>query len=328
MLLSLIALAGALVLLTWSAELFVDGAAAAAARYRMPPLLAGLLTGGLVTAAPELSVAMLAALNGSPALALGTAWGSCIVHLSLLVGLSALVRPLRVRSRVPQIELALLLAAIGLSAVLAMDGTLGRMDALYLLLAFAALLGWALLSPRPANGTTPPTPKAAPRAAPLPGASAPALRRMALGAAILLASARLLVWAASDLAHWLGIGELALGLTVLAAGTALPALAACMALARRNAPDLVIGHAAGAGLFNVLAVAGMTALIAPVGIGSSALGRDLPAMAGLTLALLVLGGGGWRRTGGRLGRAGGALLVAAYLAYLLWVLRSPSATWG
>lgn len=322
MLLSLIALAGALVLLTWSAELFVDGAAAAAARYRMPPLLAGLLTGGLVTAAPELSVAVLAALNGSPALALGTAWGSCIVHLSLLVGLSALVRPLRVRSRVPQIELALLLATIGLSAVLVMDGTLGRADALTLLLAFAALLGWALLSPRPAGGTAPPAPqKAVPRGSPRPGAITPALRRMALGATILLASARLLVWAASDLAHWLGIGELALGLTVLAAGTALPALAACMALARRNAPDLVIGHAAGTGLFNVLAVAGMAALITPIGVGGSALGRDLPAMAGLTLALLILGGGGRRRAGGRIGRAGALLLVGAYLAYLLWVLR-------
>lgn len=317
MLLTLTALAAALLLLIWSAGVFVQGAAAAAARYKMPALLARLLTGGLITATPELTVAALASLHGAPSLALGTAWGACIMHLSLLVGLSALVRPLRVRSRALLVELGLLIAAIGLTATFVLDGVLDRRDAVFLLLAFLALLVWVLASPPPAG--YPPSPG---RQGPAPRGRAPALRRMAVGGFLMLLAGRLLVWAATELSFWLGIGQRTVGLTVLAAGTTLPALAACLVLARRNTPDLVVGHAAGASLFNLLAVAGLTAFITPVIVDTTAIARDLPVMAGLTLALLILVGRGWGRpAGGRIGRGAGWLLTAAYLGYMLWLLR-------
>jgi cation:H+ antiporter len=318
MIYSVVAFFLALALLTWSADRLIDGSVAAATHSGMSPRLAGLLVGGFGAAAPELAVGVVAALAESPSLAVGTAWGANMVLLSLIVGSAALAGPLVLRSGLVTRELMVLLAAIGLTALLSLDRELSRWDGLVLLAAFALLLGWTVrqIRRRPDD----PLPKEAAQGA--QALAIPAWRAwvwIALGAIVLAASARLLVWAAADMAHWLGAGEWLVGLSAVAAGTALPELVACVALSRRGMSDLVLGHVVGASLFNLLAVVGLAVLLTPVGIEYAALHRDLPAMAGLTLALIVLA---WRpgRKASRIQPWAGALLLAAYVAYLGWVL--------
>lgn len=310
----------ALALLTWSADRLVDGTVAAVTRQGISHRLAGLLVGGFGAAAPELAVGVVAALAESPSLAISTAWGANMVLLSLIVGSAALAGPLVLRSGLVPRELMVLAGAIGLTALLALDRHLDRRDGLCLLAAFVLLLGWTVWQIRRRPHDALPE-EAAEGAQALVMPAWRAWTWIVLGLVVLAASARLLVWAAADMAQWLGAGEWLIGLTAVAAGTALPELVACVALARRGMSDLVLGHVVGASLFNLLAVVGLAVVLTPVGVEYAALHRDLPVMAALTLSLVALT---WRpgHTAARIPVWAGGLLVAAYVAYLGWVLVS------
>jgi cation:H+ antiporter len=306
-----------LLMLIWSADRFVDGASATAQHFAVPPLLVGMVIVGFGTSAPELAVSALAATQGNPSLALGNAWGSNIVNMGLILGITALITPIRVRSEVLRRELPLLIGVTALSALLAWDLDITRVDALILLSAFVLLMGWTIREGLSHGDDTLAQETAAElreHVMPLPRA----LLWLVLGLLVLVGSSRLLVWGAVDIAQDLGISDLVIGLTVVAIGTSLPELASCIAAARKGEDDLALGNVLGSGLFNTLAVVGLAGVIAPIDMESAALTRDLPVMAGLTLLLYKMGRG-WRRPG-RINRWEGGGLLAVYIGYTAWLL--------
>ncbi len=306
-----------LLLLIWSADRFVEGASATARHFAVPPLLVGMVIVGFGTSAPELVVSALAASQGNPSLALGNAWGSNIVNMGLILGVTALIAPIQVRSQVLRKELPLLIGVTALSALLAWDLGLSRWDAIVLLAAFALLMGWSIREAMThgddalAQETDV---ELQAHAMPLPRA----LLWLVLGLLVLVGASRLLVWGAVEIAQGLGVSDLVIGLTVVAVGTSLPELASCVAAARKGEDDIALGNVLGSGLFNTLAVVGLAGVIAPMDLEPAALTRDLPVMAGLTLLLYQMGRG-WRRPG-RINRWEGSGLLAVYVGYTAWLL--------
>lgn len=311
------ALIAGLLLLIWSADRFVEGASATARHFAVPPLLVGMVIVGFGTSAPELVVSALAASQGNPSLALGNAWGSNIVNMGLILGVTALIAPIQVRSQVLRKELPLLIGVTALSALLAWDLGLSRWDAIVLLAAFALLMGWSIREAMTHGDDALAQETDAElqaHAMPLPRA----LLWLVLGLLVLVGASRLLVWGAVEVAQGLGVSDLVIGLTVVAVGTSLPELASCVAAARKGEDDIALGNVLGSGLFNTLAVVGLAGVIAPMDLEPAALTRDLPVMAGLTLLLYQMGRG-WRRPG-RINRWEGSGLLAVYVGYTAWLL--------
>ena len=319
MLLPSLAILVGLMLLIWGADRFVDGASATAHHFSMPPLLVGMLVVGFGTSAPELVISVSAALDGRPSLALGNAWGSNILNISLILGVTAIMLPIAVRPGVLRKELPILMAAMGLSAALVWDGVLTRLDSLLLLAVFALLIFWSIMAARGQGRDT----LAVESATELRQGAMPiqrALVWLGLSLLVLVVSSRLLVWGAVTIAQTLGVSDAVIGLTVVAIGTSLPELAACIAAMRKGEDDIALGNVLGSSLLNTLAVVGLAGAIAPMDIEPALLSRDLPVMAGLTGLLFVMG---WGFKGpGRINRVKGGLLVLAYLAYTAWLLRS------
>ncbi|MBB3191639.1 calcium/sodium antiporter [Halomonas cerina] len=290
--------------LTWSADRFVGAAAATAWRAGMSTLLVGMTIVSLGTSAPEIIVSVMASLDGAPNLATGNALGSNIANIAMVLGVTALVVPIPVRFSIVRRELPLLLGGTGLAGYALANGHLDRLDGLLLLLLLGFSLWWLFCADAPDET----------QHEGIPGMPLwQALAWLVGTLAIMGASSRVLVWGASELARGLGVSELIIGLTVIAIGTSLPELAACVASALKRHHDLAIGNVIGSNLFNMLAVLPMPALLAPGATDPAAAGRDYPVMLLLTLALgaLLL----WNRRG-YLNRLPGALLVLAYLAYL------------
>ena len=313
MLLALLAIVAGLVLLVWSADRFVDGAAATAVHLGMPPLLIGMVIIGFGTSAPELAVSAIAATDGNPGLALGNAYGSNITNIALIVGLVALISPIAVHSQILRKELPILLGITLLAGWQLLDGELTRLDGWVLLAAFAMIMGWSIVQGIRGKGD------------PLGGeaevevsSSEMSLKRALIwvvtGLVLLLASSRMLVWGAVFVAQSLGISDLIIGLTIVAIGTSLPELAAGIASVRKNEHDLILGNILGSGIFNTLAVVGIAAAIEPMVVDSVVLYRDWTVMTAVTVGLFLMGYGlfGGKRL---IRRWEGGLLLIVYVCY-------------
>ena len=318
MLPALFALVAGLAILVFSAYHFVAGAAASARHFGMSPLLIGMVVVGFGTSAPEMAVSVLAAHGGNPGLALGNAYGSNIVNIALILGLTALIRPITVPRQILRREVPILLAVTALATWQAWNGHLSRPEALVLLFVFAGLMTMTIaralrdkqqmLEQEMETASCPPLGRA--------------LIQLLAGLIFLVLSSRLLVWGAVVLARGFGVSDLVIGLTIVAVGTSLPELASSLAAARKGEHDIALGNILGSNLFNTLAVVGLAGSIQPIAVEPIVLSRDILCMAALTLALLPLG---WTPRGpGRINRLGGALLVAVYLGYTLLLLQSAS----
>ncbi|MGR4067700.1 calcium/sodium antiporter [Halomonas sp. LR3S48] len=314
MLLPLITVALGLAVLTWSADRFVNAAAATASRTGLSAMLIGMTVVALGTSAPEMVVAVFAALDGLPDLATGNALGSNIANIGLVLGATALARPIPVPFSLVRRELPLLLGATGVAGYALANGILGRFDALVLLTLMIFSVWWLIRADSPDATPTRDIPEMT---------LSRALSWLAVTLLLLSLSSRALVWGASELARGLGISELVIGLTVVAVGTSLPELAACVASAIKRHHDLAIGNVIGSNLFNLLTVLPIPALLAPGPSHPDAAGRDYRVMLLLTLALAILLL--WRRQG-HLGRPIGAAFLIAYAAYLAWLGFSGGAT--
>jgi len=313
MLLAALAIIAGFALLVWSADRFVEGAAATARHAGMPPLLIGMVIVGFGTSAPEMVVSAMAALEGSPGLALGNAYGSNIANTGLILGAAALFVPLAVHSKIVRKELPLLLAITCLSGFFLWDDGLERWEALVLLAGFFGLIGWSVFSALRGKDDV------------LEGEmeSELAVHGMSLGRALfwlvaglvlLILSSRILVWGAVTIAEALGVSDLIIGLTIVALGTSLPELAATVIAARKGEHDIAIGNVVGSNMFNLLAVVGIAGAIAPMSnVPPEVLSRDWPVVIGLTVALFIFAYG--FRGQGRINRFEGAALLAAYIAY-------------
>ncbi len=316
MLLALLAIIAGLVLLVWSADRFVEGAAATAAHLGMSPLLIGMVIIGFGTSAPELAVSVFAALDGNPGLALGNAYGSNITNIALIVGLVAMISPIGVHSQIIRKELPILLGITLLAGWQLLDGNLTRLDGWILLAVFVGVLGWSIVQgirgkEDPMSGG-----EAEAELAAHPMPLKQALMWVAVGLVLLLVSSRMLVWGAVYVAQSLGISELVIGLTIVAVGTSLPELAAGLAAVRKNEHDLILGNILGSGIFNTLAVVGIAAVIKPLSVEPMVLYRDWSVMMALTVGLFIMAYAGLGHSRRLINRPEGAILLLVYVCYI------------
>jgi len=317
--LALAALVVGLVLLVWSADRFVEVSAAVARHLGMPPLLIGMVVVGFGTSAPELTVSVLATIGGNSGIALGNAYGSNIANIALILGLTALISPITVHSRVVRRELPILIVVTAMAAWQLRDGLLSGIDAWLLLAVFAGLMIWTIYEGVTERGDV----LGAEMVQELDAHRMPVGRAvfwLAAGLVVLVASSRLLVWGAVTIAQSLGVSDLIIGLTVVAVGTSLPELASSLMAARKGEHDIALGNILGSNLFNTLAVVGVAGAIHPLEVAPDVLSRDIPVMAFLTIALFAMSYG--FRAPGRIDRLKGGLLMAGYLAYTLVLVRS------
>ncbi|HIO31475.1 calcium/sodium antiporter [Marinobacter salarius] len=317
MLLSFLAIAIGLTVLVWSAGKFVEGSAATAGYFGMPPLLIGMVVVGFGTSAPEMVVSALSATQGNPGLALGNAYGSNITNIALILGITALISPIAVHSQVMRKELPILAAVTALAAWQVWDGELTFVDALVLLGVFFLLLAWSIrqgmTQKNDALGTEV-AEEMSHRSMPLRNA----VLWLIAGLLLLIVSSRILVWGAVELALGFGVSDLIIGLTIVAVGTSLPELASSVIAARKGEHDIALGNILGSNLFNTLAVVGIAGTISPMAVAPEVFHRDIAVMSALTLSLFILGYG--FRGPGRINRLEGGLLLACFVGYTVYLI--------
>lgn len=312
-----LAIAFGLALLVWSADRFVEGAAATARHFGMPPLLIGMVIVGFGTSAPEMVVSALAASQGNPGIALGNAYGSNITNIALILGITALISPIAVHSQVLRKELPILTVITALAAWQLWDGEISRIDAFVLLGVFAGLMAWTIWQGmhKKADAFGSEMEKEL-------AVDAMPIRRaifwLVVGLVLLIVSSRILVWGAVEIAHGFGVSDLIIGLTIVAVGTSLPELASSVIAARKGEHDIALGNILGSNLFNTLAVVGIAGTIHPMAAGPEVFSRDILAMAVLTVSLFVFGYG--FRGPGRINRFEGGALLACYVGYSAYLI--------
>ena len=249
---------------------------------------------------------------------LGNAYGSNIANMGLILGCTGMLAPIAVASSVLRRELPLLLLVTLLALLPLLDGMISRTDAVLLLLAFVAVMGWSIRAGiREHDVLGDEVEQAmAEEKAPL----SRALLWLGSGLLLLILSSRMLVWGAVSIATGLGVSDLVIGLTIVAVGTSLPELASSLMAVRKGEHDLALGNVLGSNLFNTLAVVGLAGVITPIAVPAQVASRDWSVMMALTLLLMLACW--WPRTGHRrIGRATAALLLLAFAGYnglLIW----------
>lgn len=301
-----------LAILSWSADRFVYGASALAKNIGVSPMMIGLTIVAMGSSAPEIVVSATASLSGSPDTAVGNAIGSNITNIALVLGITALVKPLLVSSGTLKREFPLLFAMCLVAVYFLHDQILSFNEGVILISLFVIVLGgMAWLSFNVEKGD----PLVDENELEIPNgvSTSVAILWVILGLVMLPLSAHFLVESAVFIAKYFGISDLVIGLTIIALGTSLPELAACIAGVLKGEDDLAMGNIIGSNIFNILAVLGMPGLIAPGLIDADAATREMYVMLGLTILLLIFSFNfkGTRR----INRLEGAVLVAAFLGY-------------
>ncbi|MGR3895332.1 calcium/sodium antiporter [Pseudomonas sp. 1176_21] len=311
---SLLQLALGLLLLITGAELLVRAALRLAASLQVRPLIIGLSLVAFGSSAPQLTVSLQAAYTGAPDVAVGSVIGSNIFNVLVTLGLAALIIPLRVSRQLVRLDIPLMIGASLLVYLLALDERIGRLEGALLLLGLVAYLAILWHQSRHHARTYP-----APGPRPQRGVGFwfGTLALMLTGLGLLSLAGHLLLEAAVEVAVDLGLSERVIGLTVVAVCTSLPELATSLIAALRGEREIAVGNVIGSNLFNLLAVLGLTALVAPVplSISPNALAFDLPVMLGVAVLTLPVFYSGYRVT-----RAEGLVFLCLYLAYGLHVV--------
>ncbi|MCU7958407.1 MAG: calcium/sodium antiporter [gamma proteobacterium symbiont of Bathyaustriella thionipta] len=316
MLLNILAIVGGFVILIWGADRFVAGASSLARHLGVSPMIIGLTIVGIGTSAPEMLVSGIAAATGSRDIGIGNALGSNITNIALILGFTAIVVPLTVRSAMLKREYPMLMGLNLLVVAILADGYLGRVEGLILLCGFPLMLWW-LASAGKNSETSDPLADEFNESISEQMSKARSWFWTLFGLLLLLGSSRLLVWGAANIAREFHISELVIGLTIIAIGTSLPELAASLVSALKKEYDIAIGNVIGSNMFNLLGVLGLPGLIAPGRLQPEVLTRDIPVMIGLTLALFIFGFG--MKGDGRINRFEGAILVVAFCVYQYWL---------
>ncbi|MFE6308485.1 calcium/sodium antiporter [Nocardiopsis sp. NPDC057823] len=327
------ALVAGFVLLVAGGEALVRGAGSLARTLGMSSLVVGLTVVSFTTSAPELAVSTDAALTGYAGLAVGNVVGSNIANILLVLGASALFVPLLVNSQVVRADIPVMVVLSVVALLMALDGNLGMLDGALL---FAALVVYVAVTvvasrrraaedPEPGregaedaeDPENPENPEGTVRTASRARSVVRDLVLVVVGTALLVVGARLLVYGASAIATALGVSDLLIGLTVVAVGTSLPELVTCVVAVVRGERDMAVGNIVGSNVFNLGAVLGLAAVVAPGGIevAASALRFDLPVMVAVALVLLPIA-----LTGSDVSRWEGALLVGFYIAYIAYLV--------
>lgn len=308
---------GGFVLLVWGADRFVHGAAAAARNLGIAPLLIGLTVVAFATSAPEILVSVVAASRGEPGLAIGNAIGSNICNIGLVLGCVSIIRPIKLRSETLRREMPALLAVSLLTVSLFLDSYLSRIDGLVMLTGLVIVMIWlARLGLR--SAVNDPIKRDFEAEIPQHVPMKMALIWFVLGLATLLGGAALLVDGAIDIARTLGVSDIVIGITLVALGTSIPELAVSLISALKGEYGLAIGNIVGSNIFNLLAVIGIAATIAPAALAPSVLSLHIFVMVAFTLVLFAMT---YDYDGkSELSRVEGGALLIAYVAFISYVV--------
>ena len=319
---SLLFMLGGFVALAWSSDAFVDGASKVAKAMGISPFIIGMVIIGFGTSAPELCVSVMSGLSDHSNLSLGNAYGSCVFNIAAILGVASLIRPLVVQPATAICAAPLLTSISLISLFLLRNGVCSRPEAIILLVLFAVVMPlycWFdqkySLMPK--------------QSAPEEEAGAPVLGavvKLIMGLLVLVGSSHLLVWGAVDFARAMGVSELMIGLTIVAAGTSLPELASAVASARRGEHEFVLGNIVGSNIFNTLAVVGIASFISPArDFSHYILSRDLPLMAVLSACIFAFGLN-WHKpkSPGSFNRVEGFVWLLVFVLYTAFVMYSET----
>jgi len=306
-----------LILLIWGADRFVHGAAATARNMGIAPLLIGLTVVAFATSAPEILVSIVASIRGEPGLAYGNAIGSNIVNIGLVLGCVAIIRPIELRSATLRREMPALLAVSLLTVSLFLDSYLSRIDGIVMLTGLVIVMIWLTrLGMRSAPGD--PIKNDFEAEIPKNVSNRMAAVWLLVGIGTLLIGANLLVDASMSIARILGVSEVVIGILLLALGTSLPELAVSLVSALKGEYGLAIGNIVGSNIFNLLAVIGVAATIAPSAMAPSVLSLHIFVMVAFTLVLFAMT---YDYDGkSELSRIEGVALLVAFIAYDTYVV--------
>ncbi|MHA3887024.1 calcium/sodium antiporter [Pseudomonas sp. JL972] len=308
-----------LVLLVAGAELLVRGAARLAAQFGISPLIIGLTVVAFGTSTPEMAVSVQSAVADQGDIAVGNVIGSNIFNVLFILGLSALITPMLVSRQLIRFDVPIMIGASLLAWFLAMDEQYGRLDGVLLFGAVLSYTGFLIVSSLKSRnnenqefedeyGLHEPAGRFA---------SLRHLLFIAIGLVLLVQGSGLLVDAAVTLAKALGLSELVIGLTIIAAGTSLPEVATSVIAAIKGERDIAVGNVVGSNIFNLLAVLGLASLVSPtaISVSSNAIAFDFPVMIAVAAACLPIFFAGYC-----IRRWEGALFFAYYVIYTTWLI--------
>lgn len=342
--LAVVAILVGLAILVWSADVFIDGATALAKKLDVPSFLIGVLILGLGTSAPEMVVSVLAALDGSPELALGNAYGSNIINIALVLGATVLISPIIIHKSIIARDLPMLLLITALAAWQLRDGVLSIADGISLLVLLVIVLAVQIvLSLRTGSlehhdnlEDTVVKGNIAIEGTEIKGSTAkiadsgyiePSLARglgsLFVGMLMLVLSSRAIVWGAVEVATFWGLSELIIGLTIVAVGTSLPELVASLAAARHGEHDMALGNIIGSNIFNTLGVVGLAAVIAPITTNPMILSRDVLVMGLITSLLFVMCVFAFI-SNRKFGRTSGITMIMFFVGYTVWLIQTAN----
>ena len=316
MLLNIVIFLVGLIVLSWSADRFVYGASALAKNIGISPMMIGLTIVAMGSSAPEIVVSAIASANGNMNTAVGNALGSNITNIALVLGITALVKPLLVSSTTLKRELPALLIISLIAIGFMFDGELKSYEGIILLGLFIfvlAMMAWLSLQVDKEDPLVAETADEIPKGV----SNTSALIWIGVGLVILPLSAHFLVNSAVEIARYMGISDLVIGLTIIAFGTSLPELAASVAVQLKGEYDKSLGKIIVSNIFNLLAELGMPGLIAPGILDPDVYSRDMYVMLGLTLLLFLFS---FDLIGKRtISRTNGFILLACFIGYQFWL---------
>ncbi len=296
--------------LVWSADKFVEGSATIADKFGLSKLIIGLTVVAFGTSAPEVVVSISSSLKGAGELAIGNALGSNLANIGLVLGVTALIAPLPIKSHILKQEYLIMLAVMALAGYFLWDSHLQFWEGIVLVSLLLPLLFWIAYSKKQHPEEIEELPEST--------SLKEGFLWFAIGLILLISSAEILVWGAKIVALNLGVSPLIIGLTIVAVGTSLPELAASVASALKGHHDIAIGNVIGSNIFNLLLVMGIAPTIQPILMSSEVFSRDFLAMVGITLFL----GGTMlfsylrnNNSHSQLGRLAGIVLLLLYGAY-------------
>jgi len=304
-----ILLIAGLALLVLGADLLVKGASRIAAGFGISPLIIGLTVVALGTSAPETAISVGSALSGKADIAVGNVLGSNIFNVLFILGVSALITPLLVSKQLVRLDVPVMIAVSILALALSIDGRISFIEGAVLFGCILAYMAFLIRLSRRSGEAGEAIEKSAHWAFDV--------GLIGVGLALLILGSRWLVSSATAIAAAMGVSELIIGLTIVAAGTSLPEVATSVIAAIRGQRDIAVGNVVGSNIFNILAVLGLTAMVAPGGlpVSEAAINFDYPVMLAVAVACLPIFFSGYS-----IARWEGGLFLGYYVAYTTFLI--------
>lgn len=310
-----------LVFLVWSADKLVFGAAALARNVGISPLVIGMTILAMGSSAPEMMVSATAALDGKTDTAVGNVLGSNIANIALILGITAMIKPLSISSAVLRRELPLMIGVTILAGVLLWDSHLGFYEGVLLFVLFAAFILAMLRISRNEKKNGDAFIEEQESEVPEGVSNGKAAMWVVIGLIVLPLAADVLVDNAVVIAQYFGMSDLVIGLTIIAVGTSLPELAASLAGVMKGEDDMAVGNIIGSNVFNILAVMGIPGILNPSILSEYAMGRDFWVMLGVSLLLVAMALGKSRS----INRYEGAALFCCFIGYQAYLIMNMTA---